>query len=63
MNDILSGASGDDGGDIWAQQIIENWIKGKTIKQISEETGWPIATVNRILKRMQKEIVKREDNR
>lgn len=58
MDDIRDGTS-DGEGDILVQRIIKAWIAGKNLKQISDEVDQPVKVVGEILKRAQKDIVKR----
>ena len=48
--------SGDEGeiGDI----ILGLWKEGKSLTEISEESGEPVATVIRILKKIQKTLLR-----
>ena len=51
--------SSDDGSGIMLRRVMKAWGEGKTVRQISAETGLPIALVYRYLKLGQKPIVKR----
>ena len=39
------------------QIIFTEWLAGKSLKEIARKTGLDLATVTRILKRMQKSIL------
>jgi RNA polymerase sigma factor (sigma-70 family) len=39
------------------KSLVEAWMNGKTLREISEETGLPITTVHRQLKKVRKAII------
>lgn len=52
-------SSDEDISGIMLRRVMKAWSEGKTARQISAETGLPIALVYRYLKLGQKPIVKR----
>jgi hypothetical protein len=50
----------DDVPAILHRRILEEWLAGKSAKQIARETGLDLATVMRILKRQQKSLVQND---
>jgi DNA-binding CsgD family transcriptional regulator len=60
MSDVASGQGEDaDIGHIERQQILDCWVEGMTLGQIAEDIKLSVGVVKRILKEMQKELVKR----
>jgi lambda repressor-like predicted transcriptional regulator len=53
MNNDTDSTAEDGIGDI----ILRLWKEGKSLTEISEESGGPLETVRRVLKEIQKKIV------
>jgi hypothetical protein len=60
MKNTLTDSSDDGISGIMLRRVMKAWGEGKNARQISTETGLPIAVVYRYLKLGQKPIVKKK---